>query len=350
MIASTTADTMTADTPIAVDAPMAIADDVSAGAHREATPPNRRRDGAEVEEQQLKRSREIWEHVKEEQYEGIHQLCLSSSSTSTTKLTPTASLVPVIEQLPLTLQRYLTLMRELDIQARGLYLVVPPAAARSLRLRCAAHLDAIPSALRQYHDLRHTLASRKHQHPQQPDPDPEQEQDPESETAEHAIVSPPLSPSLDFIRGRPRPSFSSASLTPVSDSSSSSVSDERSPSRDGHPLVHDDDSEIHLKHTDGTGAAPQLSSRSLISRIALLATDALRASNEKMNLADAAYATVCFLPFHLCTSHNMPAADIPITLCSYRWTDKCEFLMPKSKSTNLLWPSDCAQVHVQQQS
>lgn len=110
-------------------------------------------------------------------------------------------------------------------------------------------------------------------------------------------MSPPLSPSADFTRGRPRPTFSSASLTPVSDSSASSISDERSCSRDGHPLTHDDDPQIHRKHIDGTGVLPQLSSRSLISRIALLATDALRASNEKMNLADAAYAAVCPLHF-----------------------------------------------------
>ncbi len=67
---------MTADTPIAVDAPMAIADDVSAAPQRETTPTTKRTDvegggvAAEVDEQQLKRSREIWEHVKEEQYEG----------------------------------------------------------------------------------------------------------------------------------------------------------------------------------------------------------------------------------------------------------------------------------------
>ena len=151
------------------------------------------------------------------------------------------------------------------------------------------------SALRQYRDLRHNLADRKHQHqpnhhhPQQP------------ETTEDGTASPPLSPSDDFTRGRPRPTFSSASLTPVSDSSASSISDERSRSRDGRPLIHDGDLQIHRKHADGTGALSQLSSRSLISRIALLATDALRASNEKMNLADAAYAAVCF---PLCTSHN----------------------------------------------
>jgi len=79
MIASTTADTMTTDTPIADDAPMANADDASTGAQREATPASRPGASgggvaAEVEEQQLKRSREIWEHVKEEQYEGIHPL------------------------------------------------------------------------------------------------------------------------------------------------------------------------------------------------------------------------------------------------------------------------------------
>ena len=75
VIASTTADTMTIDTPIAVDTPMAIADDVSAAGQREATPTKRSDVGGggvavEVDEQQLKRSREIWEHVKEEQYEG----------------------------------------------------------------------------------------------------------------------------------------------------------------------------------------------------------------------------------------------------------------------------------------
>jgi hypothetical protein len=294
MIASTTADTMTADTPIAaVDAPMAIADDVSAGAQREATPANRRRAGggvaAEVDEQQLKRSREIWEHVKEEQYEGIHQLCLVAvvdQKADTRRL-----LAPVIEQLPLTLQRYLTLMRELDIQARGLCLRRSPPAARSLRLRCCqptstkyrllfanTATSATPS------QVENTSSSRP--------PAPSADQRPQRD----AIVSPPLSPSADFTRGRPRPTFSSASLTPVSDSSASSISDERSRSRDGRPLVHDDDPQIHRKHTDGTGALPQLSSRSLISRIALLATDALRASNEKMNLADAAYAAVCSCP------------------------------------------------------
>jgi hypothetical protein len=290
MIASTTAETMTTDTPIAVDAPMAIADDVSAGAQRAATPANRPGGGvaADVDEQQLKRSREIWEHVKEEQYEGIHPLPLPSSGTT---LMPAA--FPVIEQLPLTLQRYLTLMRELDIQAQGMCSsFVPssfPAAARLLRR--PAHLDEIPSALRQYRDLRHNLANRKH--PLQPDLQHRQQ----PETPENAIVSPPLSPSADSTRGRPRPTFSSASLTPVSDSSASSISDERSRSRDGHPPIHDDDPQTRRRHNDGTGALPQLSSRSLISRIALLATDALRASNEKMNLADAAYAAVGLPPF-----------------------------------------------------
>lgn len=66
---------MAIDTPIAVDTPMAIADDVSTALQREATPTKRTDVGggsvaAEVDEQQLKRSREIWEHVKEEQYEG----------------------------------------------------------------------------------------------------------------------------------------------------------------------------------------------------------------------------------------------------------------------------------------
>ena len=75
VIASTTADTMTIDTPIAVDTPMGIADDVPAAPPREATPAKRTDVGgggaaAEADEQQLKRSREIWEHVKEEQYEG----------------------------------------------------------------------------------------------------------------------------------------------------------------------------------------------------------------------------------------------------------------------------------------
>ena len=298
MTASATIDTMPTDTPIADDAPMALADDVSAAAQREATPANRAGGmAAEVDEQQRKRSREIWEHVKEEQYEGTHP---PPSPSSTPKLTLAAFVAPVIEQLPLTLQRYLTLMRELDIQAQGLcpFSLLPPSlppVARSHCLRCPAHLDEIPSALREYRDLRHNLASRKHQqqpdhhHPQQP------------ETPENAIVSPPLSPDADFTRGRPRPTFSSASLTPVSDSSASSISDERSRSRDGRSLIHDDDPQIHSKHADGTGALPQLSSRSLISRIALLATDALRASNEKMNLADAAYAAVCF-PFSL---HNI---------------------------------------------
>ena len=84
VIASTTADTMTADTPIAVDAPMAIADDLSAAPPGEATPTTKRTDvggggvAADVDEQQLKRSREIWEHVKEEQYEGTDALPLPS--------------------------------------------------------------------------------------------------------------------------------------------------------------------------------------------------------------------------------------------------------------------------------
>jgi hypothetical protein len=88
VIASTAADTMTIDTPIAADTPMAIADDVSAAAQRQATPANRPGAGggvaAEVDEQQLKRSREIWEHVKEEQYEGTHWLPPPSSTRTLT--------------------------------------------------------------------------------------------------------------------------------------------------------------------------------------------------------------------------------------------------------------------------
>ena len=70
MIASTTADMMATDSPIAVDAPMAIADDVSVGAQRDPAVGGA---AAEVDEQQLRRSREIWEHVREDQYEGIHR-------------------------------------------------------------------------------------------------------------------------------------------------------------------------------------------------------------------------------------------------------------------------------------
>jgi hypothetical protein len=72
VIASTTADTMTTDPPIVVETPMAIADDVSAAAQGD-----KRSDGGvavDVDEQHLKRSREIWEHVKEEQYEGTDPL------------------------------------------------------------------------------------------------------------------------------------------------------------------------------------------------------------------------------------------------------------------------------------
>jgi len=66
---------MTTDPPVVVDTPMAIPDDVSAAAQGEASPAKRTDVGgsgvaAEVDEQHLKRSREIWEHVKEEQYEG----------------------------------------------------------------------------------------------------------------------------------------------------------------------------------------------------------------------------------------------------------------------------------------
>lgn len=150
---------MTADTPIAVDAPMALADDVSAAPQTETTPTTKRTDvggggvAAEVDEQQLKRSREIWEHVKEEQYEGTDALPLPLS-TRTLMLTLTLTVAPVIEQLPLTLQRYLTLMRELDIQAQGLCLFppsFPPAAAYS-PVPVSVSVSALPSPPRRNTD------------------------------------------------------------------------------------------------------------------------------------------------------------------------------------------------------
>lgn len=87
-------------------------------------------------------------------------------------------------------------------------------------------------------------------------------------------------------------SFSSASLTPITESPPSTHS------RDDSAIEEDEDEE-ETEETDqdtslDTNEAPPIpTSIDLIKRVATLATDAVRGSVEKVNLSNAAFAAVC---------------------------------------------------------
>lgn len=100
-------------------------------------------------------------------------------------------------------------------------------------------------------------------------------------------------------RERPfsRASFSSASLTPITDSPSTrstSLPNSRNV-QDDSTNIFDDEEETEEPETSFESQIPvpePPSSTQLIGRVATLATDAVRGSLEKVNLANAAYAVV----------------------------------------------------------
>lgn len=110
-------------------------------------------------------------------------------------------------------------------------------------------------------------------------------------------------------------SFSSASLTPITDSPPSDRSaslpttrhlDETTPN--GFDEDEEDDIEganTSLSTQPATVAGP--SSTQLIARVASLATDAVRGANEKVNLSNAAFNAVSsYPPYFLATYKSMP--------------------------------------------
>lgn len=223
-------------------------------------------DDAEQETDDAKRTREIWETVREEQYESeCPRLSRAEMSAHAERGILCGSHRAVAAHAAAVLYSH---ARTGCADAR--YVVVACAqrwkACSLTGGHVAAHLEEIPAALGEYRALRTSLANRKRPLEHDSDDDDDEQQP------------------------RGRKAFSSASLTPVTDTtpadsssaSSASTDDDQPSAADGHPP----------RRVPGSGAVPQLSSRALISRVALLATDALRASNEKMNLADAAYTSV----------------------------------------------------------
>jgi hypothetical protein len=101
-------------------------------------------------------------------------------------------------------------------------------------------------------------------------------------------------------RERPnsRASFSSASLTPITESPSTrsvSLPNSRNVHDDSTNIVDDEEEETEEPDTsfESQLVAPAgPTSTQLISRVATLATDAVRGSREKVNLANAAKAVV----------------------------------------------------------
>lgn len=167
----------------------------------------------------------------------------------------------ILEQLPLSLQRNYSLMKELDEQV-------------------TAHLQAIPAVLKDYYELRVKVEEQM------------------ATNGANASSGDAIDrPDADRLCKRPvsRASFSSASLTPISESPST-----RSLSlpnvRNGGSGESNDEAETEEQDTSfetersAVPAAP--SSVQLITRIATLATDAMRGSLEKVNLANAAYAGI----------------------------------------------------------
>lgn len=184
----------------------------------------------------------------------------------------------VLEQLPLTLQRNFKLMKNLDEQVAGEFAPFMHAHRIGRLIASSAHLQAVPSVLEQYLQLRLKLAQDVVMVDAKPNPDRDRVAVPRERERERAA------------------SFSSASLTPITDSPSTrsaSLPNSRNVQDDSTNIV--DDEEEEEEETE----EPEMSfdsvgptSTQLITRVATLATDAVRGSLEKVNLAKAAFEVV----------------------------------------------------------
>lgn len=168
-----------------------------------------------------------------------------------------------------------------------------------------AHLHAIPDVLQDYLHLRNTSQHDAQMADTVESPDTERDKRPIS-----------------------RASFSSASLTPITESPSV-----RSLSLPNPRLFHDDstnaadeddEEETEEQETSFESQLPApvpLTSTQLIARVAALAADAVRGSLEKVNLSNAAYTLVCV------SSVNIQACSSYVAIMIYRSTDMCEPLI-----------------------
>ncbi|KAG8833330.1 hypothetical protein FRC17_010862 [Serendipita sp. 399] len=162
-----------------------------------------------------------------------------------------------LEQVPLAIQRNFSLMRELDEQV-------------------SAHLREIPSVLKQYYQLRVKM-----------------EEDMAVSQANAEEV--PAEVNRQDKRAASRASFSSASLTPITDSPSArslSLPNARQGSGDSDVMEDDETEEQDTSFETERSLPPPPTSTQLITRVATLATNAVRGSVEKVNLSKAAHAVI----------------------------------------------------------
>jgi len=145
-----------------------------------------------------------------------------------------------------------------------------------------AHLQAIPAVLQDYLNLRMKLT---------------QDVVMAEPSTNGAVEQQPLPTDMQRWASRPA-SFSSASLTPITDSPPSTRSlsprqiHDDSPIDDEEEEEDDETEDIETSLETVESVPPDPKSIELIKRIATLATDAVRGSQEKVNLSNAAFAAV----------------------------------------------------------
>ena len=154
-----------------------------------------------------------------------------------------------------------------------------------------AHLQAIPAVLKEYYELRVKV-----------------EEGLTTTGANGSSGDAVDRPDADGLSKRPvsRASFSSASLTPISESPSTrslSLPNARNGSGESNE-GETEEQDTSFETQRSVPGAP--TSKQLITRIATLATDAVRGSQEKVNLTNAAHAGVRAEPYR-----RTPANDNP---------------------------------------
>jgi hypothetical protein len=176
-------------------------------------------------------------------------------------------------------------MKNLDEQVAGEFTPFMHAHMINRLIASSAHLQQVPSVLEQYLKLRLKLAQDIVMLDAKPNGDPAEPPEP-------------------LPRERPisRASFSSASLTPITESPSTrsaSLPNSRNVQDDSTNIVDDEEEETEEPDTsfESQRVVPEGPiNTQLITRVATLATDAVRGSIEKVNLANAAFAVVSDLP------------------------------------------------------
>ncbi|EGO21649.1 hypothetical protein SERLADRAFT_417157, partial [Serpula lacrymans var. lacrymans S7.9] len=185
-----------------------------------------------------KQDLDIWDAFKEEHYE-------------------------IIEQLPLSLHRQYVLLKELDGQAQ------------------AYNVELLASVL-DYIALRRTYAARsKPTHTTGPI---------QHSPASHSAQAKPFDPSSDPSVSRSPEKTPSTSELPRIDTEMTTLFSPRQPDNDIR--FRATPSSIPLTSTSASTAAGPKDTRSLLVRIAQLSEETLKASEEKVNLAQAAYESV----------------------------------------------------------